>query len=118
MLVDGDYNIVGLADWEFTYTAPQEYQCCMASWLILSRPYDWIPEDCENYSKQLRLFLEVLEEEESSHPMALSHALSKNSLSSVIRDGWSSGAFWFILCARNTLYFNELWARFEAHSHP
>lgn len=112
--MDGDYNIVCLGDWEFTYAAPSEYQCCLASWLILSKPYDWSLEDYKAYSVQLKLFLDILEEEEKKRA---SRVLARNptdpSLSSIIRNGWLDGTFWFVLCARYGLFFDALWERFR-----
>jgi aminoglycoside phosphotransferase (APT) family kinase protein len=115
ILVDGEYNIVGLADWEFTYTAPKEYECCMLSWLILSKPYDWTIEDAQLYSKHLQLFLEILEDVESNHSAKSSNRSAKHALSTTLRESWSNGTFWLMLCARNGLYFNELWQRFNQH---
>jgi hypothetical protein len=114
ILVDSEYQIVGLADWEFTYTAPKEYESCMLSWLILSKPYDWTFEDAKLYSKHLQLFLEVLEDVEISHS-AIKPA--KHALSTILRKSWSNGTFWLMLCARNGLYFNELWERYNQYQH-
>ncbi|KAI9841641.1 MAG: hypothetical protein M1837_000488 [Sclerophora amabilis] len=120
MLVDGDYNIVCLGDWEFTYAAPAEYQCCLASWLILSKPYDWTLEDYNLYSTRLKHFLEILEEEEKQRAKVVPSAnptRRDSSLSNVIRKGWEDGTFWFVLCARSGLFFDALWERFRRF-HP
>ena len=116
MLVDRDYNIVCLPDWEFTYAAPSEYQCCLASWLILTKPYDWSLEDHHSYSTQLKLFLEVLEEEEkarAANTTEFAGNIRDSSLSAVIRKGWFDGTFWIIQCVRHGLFFDELWDRFQ-----
>ncbi|KAI9760397.1 MAG: hypothetical protein M4579_001693 [Chaenotheca gracillima] len=112
MLVDNNYNIVGLGDWEFTYAAPPEYQCCLASWLILSKPYDWSLEDYNIYSVQLKRFLEILEEEENQRS-SMDLDLRGVRLSSVIRKGWEDGTFWFVLCTRSGIFFDDLWERFR-----
>lgn len=116
MLVDGEYNVVCIGDWEFTYTAPSEYQCCLASWLILSKPHTWSHEDHDRYSRQLDLFLRVLEEEEDRRADTTAAgrvAEPAARLSSVMRRGWVDGTFWFVLCARSGLFFDDLWARFR-----
>jgi hypothetical protein len=113
ILVDKEYNVVCLGDWEFTYAAPSEYQCCLASWLILSKPHTWTQEDYSLYCKQLELFLEVLGEEESKRMDAGRVIDSAPRLSDVIRQGQSDGTFWFVSCARSGLFFDELWDRFQ-----
>lgn len=107
ILFDKEFNVVGLGDWEFTYAAPLEYQCCLASWLILSKPHTWTQEDYNLYCKQLELFLEVLEEEEMKKLNSES-ATNSSRLSSVIKQGQLDGTFWFVSCARSGLFFDEL----------
>jgi len=113
MLVDRDYNVVCLGDWEFTYTAPSEYQCCLASWLILSKPHTWSQEDYNLYSTQLDIFLPILEEEENKRADTGLIVKPASRLSNVIRRGWLDGTFWFVLCARSGLFFDDLWERFQ-----
>lgn len=113
MLVDRNYNIVCLGDWEFTYAAPAEYQCSLASWLILSKPHTWSQEDYNLYSTQLDLFLQILEEEENKRPGTGLIAKPESRLSKVIRQGKLDGTFWVVQCAKSGLFFDELWERFE-----
>ena len=115
MLVDGDYNILGFNDWEFTYAAPQDYQCCMVSWLILSKPYTWRTTDCKRYEEQLEIFLEALRDEETTRPLEFFKGSPRHALSKMIQESWLSGKFWLMLCLRSGLYFNEFWERFENH---
>lgn len=112
ILVDKEFNVVGLGDWEFTYAAPYEYQCCLASWLVLSKPHTWTQEDYSLYCKQLGIFLEILEEEETKR-IDTRLVIDSSRLSSVIRQGQADGTFWFVSCARSGLFFDELWDRFE-----
>ena len=113
ILVDQDFNMC-LVDWEFTYAAPKEYSCLMASWLISTRPYEWTQADCDLYSEQLEVFLQVLEEVEGTRA-ANGGQECGHELSQQIREGWVSGVFWLVLCAKYGLYFDRLWARFMQH---
>jgi hypothetical protein len=108
MLVDKEYNIVGLGDWEFTYAAPTEYQCSLASWLILSKPHTWSQEDYDHYSMQLDLFLQILEEEENRRLGTGLIAEAEARLSKVIRQGKLDGTFWFVQCATSGLFVGAL----------
>lgn len=111
--MDKDYNVVCLGDWEFTYSAPSEYQCCLSSWLILSKPHTWEQDDYRLYCKQLELFLQVLREEDSKRIDTGIIIDSASRLSDVIRQGQSDGTFWFVSCAKSGLFFDKLWDRFQ-----
>lgn len=114
MLVDDHYNIVCLGDWEFTYAAPPEYQCSLTSWLILSKPHVWTEEDYRRYCGQLELFLGVLREVEEEREGKGEGGLEQEKrLSEVIRKSHVDGSFWFVLCARCGLFFDDLWERFQ-----
>lgn len=112
MLVDDHYDVECLGDWEFTYTAPSEYQCSYASWLILilTKPHTWEQEGYDLYRTQLDLFLQVLKEEEEKRAYT-NLVPATPSLSDVVRHGQSDGTFWYIVRVRSGLFFDELWER-------
>jgi hypothetical protein len=84
---------------------------------MLSKPHTWSQEDYRLYCTQLDLFLQILQEEESKRTETGLIPDPTPRLSHVIRQGESDGTFWFVLCARSGLFFDELWYRFERFDH-
>lgn len=67
MLINKDMQIVGVIDWEFTYSAPSEFSFSPASWLQLVMPEEW-PQGVANWAKhyqpRLDMFLSIMKERE------------------------------------------------------
>ncbi|KAF9246705.1 hypothetical protein DTO006G1_8068 [Penicillium roqueforti] len=67
VLVDEAESIVGVVDWEFTYTAPAEFTHAPPWWLLLKKPEDWLKgldEWSMEYEKPLQIFLEAMRKAE------------------------------------------------------
>lgn len=41
VLIDETEKVIGVVDWEFTYTAPVEFTYAPPWWLLLKKPEDW-----------------------------------------------------------------------------
>ncbi|GAB1198103.1 hypothetical protein APSETT444_007411 [Aspergillus pseudonomiae] len=51
VLVDEAESVVGVVDWEFTYTAPAEFTYAPPWWLLLVKPEDW-PNGLDDWYEQ------------------------------------------------------------------
>lgn len=107
VLVDEAENIVGVVDWEFTYTAPVEFSYAPPWWLLLQKPED-CPEGldawCTEYEKPFQTFLEAMRkcEDEAIQDKEL---VEDQRLSDRMLDSWQSGNFWIMYAARNNFAF-------------
>jgi hypothetical protein len=104
VLVDNDCRIVGVIDWEFTYSAPAEYSYSPPWWLLIESPEKWpggIADWVKAYEPRLKLFLEVLEEREDT--MIRDGGLTEDQrLSAQMRESWENGDFWVSYALRNS----------------
>lgn len=111
VLIDESEKVIGVVDWEFTYTAPVEFAYAPPWWLLLKKPEDWpggLDEWCAEYEKPLRTFLEAMRkcEDEAIQKKQL---LESQRLSSQMRDSWQSGNFWIMYAARHNFAFDAIY---------
>ncbi|CEL03531.1 hypothetical protein ASPCAL04685 [Aspergillus calidoustus] len=80
-----DLNIVAVLDWEWAYAAPFRMLYSPPGWLLLKKPFDW-DGDVSKYNSLLRMFVNVLEEEQQKragyHSMPSLAALMHESMES------------------------------------
>lgn len=93
MLVNNarDLKIVAVLDWEWAYTAPFQMLYSPPRWLLLKRPFDWEDEDVSKYNSLLRMFTNVLEEEQQKR----AESCSMPSVAALMRESMEDGRFWF-----------------------
>ncbi|KXG48641.1 Aminoglycoside phosphotransferase [Penicillium griseofulvum] len=111
VLVDEAENIIGVVDWEFTYTAPVEFSHAPPWWLLLEKPEYWskgLDDWCLQYDKRLETFLQAMNdcENEAIHAGQL---METQRLSGPMRDSWESGNFWIMYAARNNFSFDSIY---------
>jgi hypothetical protein len=98
-LVDADFRIVAVIDWEFTYAAPAEFAHSPPFWLLLERPEYW-PEGLSDwaaaYEPRLQIFLRVLVAREQAR-IEDGTLGPENTLSARVRESWERGDFWTIM---------------------
>ncbi|KJZ78815.1 hypothetical protein HIM_01588 [Hirsutella minnesotensis 3608] len=116
MLVDAEtFQITAVLDLEFTNAMPAQFSYDPPWWLLLSGPEAWLDRDAldefrGSYEFRLEQFLRVLEEEEGALA-AGGRPATVPSLSSLMRDSWSSGRFWFNYAARKSFEIDAVyWA--------
>ena len=99
MIVDDDYNILAIIDWEFCYAAPSSFLESPPTWLIGSEPFEW--EGIQEYERRLQMFLELLEDEENAAGLDCR-------LSTSMRRSWADGTFWYNVAAREPLLLSKI----------
>ncbi|KAJ5930981.1 hypothetical protein N7466_006474 [Penicillium verhagenii] len=103
--------IVGVVDWEYTYTAPVEFNYAPPWWLLLCKPESWdrgLDDWCTEYTKALQTFLEAMKQCEDE--LVRNGKLRDGQrLSSQMRDSWQSGDFWIMYAARNNFAFDAIY---------
>jgi broad specificity phosphatase PhoE len=111
MIVDEDFNIKAVIDFEFSNALPAQFAHDPPWWLIVFRPTEWIERgySYERLKKRLEphieQFLQVMEEKEKETVKPVVP------LSIRMRDSWTSGRFWFNLAIRNSWSFDAVyWA--------
>lgn len=116
MLVDPEtLKITAVLDFEFTNAMPAQFTYDPPWWLLLSGPEAWLDrgsmdEFREYYVPRMEQFLHALEEEEEKVLIA-SNQESAPRLSSLMRDSWESGRFWFDYAARKSFELDAIyWA--------
>jgi hypothetical protein len=110
ILINEDLQIVGVVDWEFTYSAPVEFTHAPPWWLLLEQPEYWpdgIKAWTKVYESRLQTFLRVLQDRED---MAIRQSRLKEEqrLSSPMRKSWESGEFWIVYAARKSFAFDSV----------
>ena len=108
ILVNSNLQIVGVIDWEFTYTAPAEFTAAPPWWLLLEQPEEWesgIYDWAQKYEERLQTFLEVLRVCEDARDRADRRAEGPR-LSSLTEQSWLSGDFWVVYAARKNFAFD------------
>lgn len=124
MLVDENFNITAVLDWEWSYTAPKQMLHSPPRWLIIRRPMHWNTsapwEDvCSaRYLQCFDMFIKILSEEEEirdKERAAKKRGWDGNRLSRLMSDSLKSGIFWFHeLLLAPLAYKNEaMWAKVE-----
>lgn len=116
VLVDEAENIIGVVDWEFTYTAPVEFSHAPPWWLLLEKPEYWsmgLGDWCIQYDKRLETFLQAMNDCEDEAIRA-GQLEETQRLSGPMRDSWRSGNFWIMYAARNNFAFDSIyWQRID-----
>lgn len=117
VLLDANMQIVGVVDWEFTYTTPAEFCFAPPWWLLLEQPEYW-PDGIENwkeiYEVRLKTFLKAMTDAEES-AIASGRLEEDQRLSPKMKASWDSGDFWFIYGARKNFAFDAIFWQ-ELHS--
>jgi hypothetical protein len=111
VLVDEAENIVGVVDWEFTYTAPVEFSHAPPWWLLLEKPEYWpkgLDNWCIQYDNRLETFLQAMNDCEDEAIRA-GQLIETQRLSGPMRDSWKSGNFWIMYAARNNFSFDSIY---------
>ncbi|KAJ5927328.1 Aminoglycoside phosphotransferase [Penicillium verrucosum] len=111
VLVDEAENIIGVVDWEFTYTAPVEFSHAPPWWLLLEKPEYWskgLDDWCIQYDKRLETFLQAMNDCEDEAIRA-GQLIQTQRLSGPMRDSWKSGNFWVMYAARNNFAFDLIY---------
>jgi len=113
VLVDADFKIVAVIDWEYTYAAPAEFTFSPPWWLLLEAPEYWpggLSDWATTYEPRLGTFLRVLEmrEEAAMQNGTLEH---RQRLSGPMRESWETGAFWVSYAARKSWAFDAVFWR-------
>lgn len=85
ILVDKEFNIVGLIDWEFCYSGPAIFHQSPPWWIIGRDPFEWDDEDAKNYSERLCILLSFIKDEERRR--GCGSTLSSNSFGTMVPFG-------------------------------
>ncbi|KAI9841263.1 MAG: hypothetical protein M1837_000799 [Sclerophora amabilis] len=113
VLVNADFQIVAVVDWEFTYVAPADFTYSPPWWLLLELPEYWprgLSDWEATYVPRLETFLHLLEKQErlALETKALREPLQ---LASRMRHSWETGAFWVSYAARKSWAFDSIFWR-------
>jgi hypothetical protein len=111
-MVDKAEKVVGVVDWEFTYTAPVEFTHAPPWWLLLERPEYWtkgLDDWCVQYKRRLQIFLPAMVDcEEDAYRTRNERLEESQRLSNQMRNSWESGDFWIMYAARNNFAFDAI----------
>ncbi|MCJ1259931.1 hypothetical protein MMC24_007770 [Lignoscripta atroalba] len=112
-LVDANFKVVAVLDWEFTYAAPAEFAFSPPFWLLLERPEYWpggMSGWAATYEPRLQTFLRVLEDREK---VELENETLKpeDALSGRMRQSWESGGFWVNYALQRSWAFDFIYWR-------
>lgn len=116
VLINDNFQIVGVVDWEFTYSAPMEFSHAPPWWLLLEQPECWpdgIEAWTEVYESRLQTFLKVLRKQEE---VAIDRGSLKveQRLSRPMQQSWESGDFWVTYAARKSFAFDAVfWKKLD-----
>ncbi|KAJ5717400.1 hypothetical protein N7488_003046 [Penicillium malachiteum] len=113
VLIDEAEKVIGVVDWEFTYTAPVQFSHAPPWWLLLEKPEYWdkgLDDWCTEYERRLSVFLEAMRDcEENVFRSRNERPEESQRLSSRMRDSWESGDFWIMYAARNNFAFDAIY---------
>lgn len=107
-------QVVGVVDWEFTYSAPVEFSHSPSYWLLLEQPEYWsdgIEAWAAEYERRLPVFLKILIECENS-AIERGRLTEGQRLSTPMRQSWDSGDFWVAYAARKNFAFDAIFWKF------
>ena len=110
VLVDKEFNIVAVIDWEFTYAASADFAYSPPWWLLLEAPEYWpagLFDWAVTYEPRLRTFLRVLEAREEA-AMQRGTLDYTQKLSQHMRESWENGRFWVHYGARKSWAFDAV----------
>lgn len=106
VLVDPEFRVRGVIDWEYTYAAPAEFTYCSPWWLLLARPESWeggIDAFLAQYMPRQRVFLEVLRDCEKEA------GLESYDLSGHMSQSFENGNFWVFAAATYSFAFDDIY---------
>ena len=114
VIVDGELNIRGIIDWDFSYAAPVEFTHSPPWWLLLALPDGWdagLDDFLAVYLPRLEIFLDVLRECENQ---AIESGTFRESqrLSGHMEQSMNSGQFWVCFAARSSFAFDDIYWKF------
>ncbi|KAJ5860747.1 uncharacterized protein N7529_008057 [Penicillium soppii] len=110
VLLDDQFRVTGVIDWEFCYAAPAQFAGSIPSWLLLQRPHDILNDQGADaflsaFMPKADLFLECLEWIEQQNETQT----TSNRLSVRMRQSIQDKSAWFILACRNFLAVDTLY---------
>ncbi|KAH8159524.1 hypothetical protein CIB48_g8718 [Xylaria polymorpha] len=119
VLIDKNFRVTSVIDWEFAYAATEAFSSDPPWWLLLRKPEDW-PGGYEawmnTYQPRLEVFLRVLENEEnklrSNSATGFAPANSSTPLSQRMRKSWESKTWMINYTARNGCVFDHLYWKY------
>ena len=124
MLVDENFNITAVLDWEWSYSAPKQMLHSPPRWLIIRRPMHWDTrapweDSCSaRYLECFTIFVKILAEEEEIR--AKTWPLSKrrrdgDRLARLMSESLESGILWFheLLLAPSAHSKEAIWRKVE-----
>ncbi|EGD95589.1 hypothetical protein TESG_03061 [Trichophyton tonsurans CBS 112818] len=111
ILINENYKVVAVIDWEFAYAAPAEFTYSPPWWLLLETPEDWplgISDWAMTYDSRLNTFLRAMRHRED---VAICNGFLSDSerLSERMRKSWSSGTFWVGYGLRKSWALDIVW---------
>jgi hypothetical protein len=116
-LVNSNYELVAVIDWEFTYSAPVEFSVSPPWWLLIEQPEYWpdgIDEWVTAYEPRLQTFLTVLREREDALVQARRLG-DQHRISPKMQKSWDNGDFWVAYAARKGFAFDAIfWKLLDA----
>lgn len=124
MLVDEDFNITAVLDWEWSYSAPRQLLHSPPRWLIVRRPLHWNTrapwgDSCSaRYHECFEIFIRILAEEENIRAKERSpgkNGKNGDRLSHLMSNSLESGIFWLheLLLAPSAHSNEALWEKVE-----
>lgn len=122
VLVDRDFKVVGVIDWEFAYAAPAQFTFDPPWWLILREP-EWWSEGygsfMEVYEPRLETFICALETEEKKATRLLPTGGDKAEppLSQRMRESWKRRTWMVNYAARKSWAFDFIWWKYLDESY-
>jgi hypothetical protein len=110
VLVDDQFRITGVIDWEFCYAAPAQFAGSIPSWLLLQQPHVMLKDQGADaflsaFIPKAELFLECLEWTENENESQT----TSDRLSVRMRQSIQDKSAWFILACRNFLAVDTLY---------
>ena len=116
VLANKNFELVGVIDFEYCYTAPSEFVFSPPDWLILEKPEYWeegLDDWIRNYELRLETFLHVLQQREQD---AVSRGIltENQTVSDRMRKSWETGDFWVSYAARKSWAFDMIyWSKID-----
>jgi len=109
IVVDEDDQVLGAIDWEFAYVGPTQFILDPPWWLLLDVPEMWddgIDDWTSIYEKRLETWLSAMEETEKEADFGVL------TLSSYMRESWTTGRFWLNYAARKSWAFDTIYWKY------
>ncbi|KAK7972402.1 hypothetical protein PG988_006536 [Apiospora saccharicola] len=111
MLADPEsLRITAAIDFEFTNALPPQFVYDPPWWLLLKHPASWLGNDKvqefqDLFVPRIDQFIRAMERAEAKWPPSA----GGQSIAARMRDGWSSGRFWFNYASRNSFDIEEIY---------